>query len=148
MDIIDCDTESCLNNGTCIELVNGFACQCLPNLYGPRCEYHRTVNSNNYCTTKCLNNGKCVVINSREQCLCQAKYYGSACEYQRSNHQNSLSSISRCSLLTFRNNHREGKCLAIGLIRLFNIYCECHYENKNENFVNCQITPSPFASMM
>ncbi|CAF2568768.1 unnamed protein product [Rotaria sp. Silwood2] len=143
VDIIDCDTEACLNEGTCIELINGFACQCLPNYDGPRCQYRRRTINNNHCKKKCLNNGKCMVIDNIEKCLCLSKYYGSECENLRDN--NSLSSIRKCSVLKFRNNHKEGKCFAIGLTPFFDVHCECYYEDKNKKSVNCQITSSPYA---
>jgi hypothetical protein len=143
MDIIDCDSESCLNNGTCIELMNGFACQCLPDFDGSRCQYRRTINDN-HCKKKCFNNGKCIVINNTEKCLCLPKYVGSKCEYKRSN--NSVSSIRKCPLLKYRKNHLEAKCLAIGLTPLFDVHCECHYDGETKQYVNCQITPSPYSS--
>ncbi len=143
MDIIDCDSESCLNNGICIELMNGFACQCLPDFDGSRCQYRRTTNGN-HCKKKCLNNGKCIVINNTEKCLCSSKYFGSKCEYIRNN--NSLPSIRKCSLLKYRKNPNEATCLAIGLTPLFDVHCECHHDVENKQFVNCQITPSPYSS--
>lgn len=143
MDIIDCDRNSCTNNGTCIELMNGFACQCLPDFDGSRCQYRRTINDN-HCKIQCVNNGKCIVINNREKCLCPTKYYGRKCEYIRKN--TSLPSIRRCSVLKFRNNHNEGKCLAIGLTPSFDVYCQCQYDNQDKHLVNCHITPTPYSS--
>jgi len=143
MDIIDCDIESCFNNGACIELMNGFACQCLPDFDGPRCQNRRTINDN-YCKKKCLNNGKCIVINNTEKCLCLSKYSGSHCEYIRNNNTSS-SSIRKCSLLKYRNSNNEATCLAIGLTPLFDVYCECRYDTENKHFVNCQITPTPYS---
>lgn len=145
MDIIDCDKESCVNKGTCIELMNGFACQCLPDFDGSRCQYRRTLNDN-HCKKKCLNNGKCILINNREKCSCSSKYYGSKCEYLRNNNNNS-SSTRRCSLLKFRNNDNDGKCLAIGLTPLFDVHCQCHHDIENRHLVNCHITPTPYSSM-
>lgn len=146
MDIIDCDSECCFNNGTCIELMNGFACQCLPDFDGPRCQYRRTINDN-HCKKKCFHNGKCIVINNTEKCLCLSKYYGSNCEYLRnSNNNTGLTAIRKCSLLKFRNSHDEATCLAIGLPPLFDVHCECHYDVDNKHFANCQITPTPYSS--
>ena len=143
MDIIDCERDSCANNGTCIELMNGFACQCLPDFDGPRCQYSRT-KSDNYCKKKCLNQGKCIVINNSEKCLCSGKYFGSKCEYTRSN--NTLPFVRKCSVLKFRKNHDEGACLAIGLTSLFDVHCQCEYDKENRNLVHCQIIPSPYSS--
>jgi hypothetical protein len=130
-------------SGTCLELVNGFACQCLPNFDGPRCQHHSTINDN-HCKKQCLNNGKCIVINNTEKCSCASKYYGTHCEYIRDN--NSLSAIRKCSLLKFRNSHNKATCIAIGLTPLFDVHCECRYEEEHRHFVNCQITPTPYSS--
>lgn len=143
MDIIDCERGSCANNGTCIELMNGFACQCLPDFDGLRCQNSR-MKSDDHCKKKCLNQGKCIVINNTEKCLCSSKYYGSRCEYTRNN--NTLPFIRKCSILKYRKNHHEGTCLAIGLTPLFDVYCKCHNDGENKNVVNCQITPSPYSS--
>ena len=141
MDVIDCDSKSCLNDGTCIELMNGFACQCLPDFVGSRCQYRRTLNDN-YCKKKCSSNGKCIVINNTEKCLCSPKHYGPKCEYPRYN----TSTIRKCSSIKYRKNHNEAACLAIDLTRLFDVHCECRYDGESKQFVNCQITPSPYSS--
>ena len=37
-DINECESKPCLNNGTCIDRVNGFKCSCPKGLAGDRCE--------------------------------------------------------------------------------------------------------------
>ena len=37
-DINECESNPCLNNGTCIDRVNGFKCSCPKGLAGDRCE--------------------------------------------------------------------------------------------------------------
>ena len=141
MDIIDCDLDACLNNGTCIELINGFACQCLPDFNGPRCQYRQRKNENS-CKKKCLNQGKCIVMNNREKCLCSSKYSGLNCEFIRNN---TLPATRKCSVLKFHNQKHTGTCLAIGLTPLSDVHCECHYNIKKENTVDCQITPTAYS---
>ena len=145
MDILDCDNESCLNNGTCIELVNGFACQCLPDFDGPRCQNRRTLNDN-HCKKKCYHNGKCILINNREKCSCLSKYTGSECEYLRNNNTNNLPTVRKCAVVRYRNNHNEGKCLAIGLTPLFDAHCKCQYDDAHKQILNCHIIPTPYSS--
>ncbi|CAM4801778.1 unnamed protein product [Rotaria magnacalcarata] len=140
LDIIDCDTESCLNDGTCIELRNGFACQCLPTFDGPRCQYRR-VKNRYHCKKTCLNSGTCVVTNNIQECLCLSQYYGSECQHRR-DYNSSLSSIKSCSVLKFRNGHTEEKCLAIGLTLFSHVDCTCHYDGSNKKSAICHVKPS------
>jgi Notch-like protein len=37
LDIDDCKHTPCKNNGTCIDQVNGYTCQCLPGYIGDHC---------------------------------------------------------------------------------------------------------------
>ncbi|UJR13805.1 hypothetical protein I4U23_000816 [Adineta vaga] len=143
-DIKDCEKDACLNNGTCIELVNGFDCRCPSNFDGSRCQYHRT-NSDNLCRKKCLNYGKCIVLKQTEKCACSSAYYGSECEHTY-NDKHNLSSIRKCSLLKLRNSHDDSKCLAIDLTPLFDVHCECQWSDKQRNIATCQITPSPYSN--
>ncbi|CAF0775182.1 unnamed protein product [Adineta ricciae] len=142
-DIQDCGVDSCLNNSTCIELVNGFACQCSPNFYGSRCQYYRR-EYENFCTKKCLNNGKCIVINSIERCSCLPTYFGAQCEHKRSRNQGAPLT-QKCSLLKRRSDHDETTCIAIALTPIFDVHCECHWSLKSQNRATCQITPSPYS---
>ncbi|KAL9989199.1 hypothetical protein ACROYT_G003722 [Oculina patagonica] len=38
MDIDDCASQPCKNNGTCTDQVNGYNCSCAPGFYGTQCE--------------------------------------------------------------------------------------------------------------
>lgn len=37
-DIDECESNPCLNNGTCTDEVNGFTCSCPPGFAGDQCE--------------------------------------------------------------------------------------------------------------
>lgn len=37
-DIDECNSDPCLHNGTCIDLINTYSCQCTNNSRGDNCE--------------------------------------------------------------------------------------------------------------
>jgi Notch-like protein len=38
LDIDDCENQSCMHDGTCIDKVNNYTCQCIPGYTGVNCE--------------------------------------------------------------------------------------------------------------
>lgn len=45
-DIDECNSDPCLHNGTCIDIINGYSCQCKNDSRGDNCEI---------CEYKCSN---------------------------------------------------------------------------------------------
>lgn len=57
-DLNECDSSPCLNNGTCLDVVNGYFCSCRPGYSGDHCEIDEAVcNSTN--EARCNNGGVC-----------------------------------------------------------------------------------------
>ena len=44
-DIYDCYDITCQNNGTCIDEVNGYRCECQSDFSGPQCQYDGRMHS-------------------------------------------------------------------------------------------------------
>ncbi|KAL3282925.1 hypothetical protein HHI36_006083 [Cryptolaemus montrouzieri] len=58
IDLNECDSNPCLNNGTCLDAVNGYLCRCPSGYSGIHCEIDVAVcNSTN--ETRCANSGIC-----------------------------------------------------------------------------------------
>ena len=56
MNIDECASRPCVNNGTCTDQINDYKCDCLPGFKGKQCE--REINE---CLPKpCLNNATCM----------------------------------------------------------------------------------------
>ncbi|XP_042182005.1 protocadherin Fat 2 [Oncorhynchus tshawytscha] len=75
--INSCDSNPCLNAGTCEEESNGgFLCSCPVPFYGPRCEL-----DNNPCASQpCAHGGVCVPKSQGYICNCQLNMAGIRCQ--------------------------------------------------------------------
>jgi hypothetical protein len=84
-DIDDCRIDSCLNNGTCVDLVHDYRCQCLPGFTGRMCQYDlRRCNE-----TLCRNFGSCYLgLDGYAQCNCNQIYTGLFCETRKTKKRN------------------------------------------------------------
>lgn len=70
-----CDATTCSNEGTCMNTVDSFVCECLPGFTGSRCEVDLCAVS-----SPCLNNGVCYVeVGGSLQCNCSAPFTGPTC---------------------------------------------------------------------
>ena len=79
-EINECESNPCLNGGTCRDEVNNFVCQCRNGFTGQRCE-----NANDYCSTRqnpCLNGGTCRNLpeSASTTCDCPPGYGGDFCQ--------------------------------------------------------------------
>lgn len=70
--------SSCLNGGTCHDLVNDFRCECAPGFQGMNCETRITPCDSN----PCLEGGTCVNDKSFTafHCVCPYGFTGPRCE--------------------------------------------------------------------
>lgn len=69
-----------MNNGTCVDLVHDYRCQCLPGFTGRTCQ-HDLRKCNN---TLCRNYGSCYLgYDGYAQCNCNAIYTGLFCETRK-----------------------------------------------------------------
>lgn len=77
VDVNECESNPCLNNGTCSDLVAGFNCSCTANYTGVRCEFRKSL-----CIPKnpCLNNGTCIDFSQTYTCNCVPGFGGPRCE--------------------------------------------------------------------
>ena len=102
----ECDSNPCLNNGTCVDKINSFNCTCPGGFTGNRCEtgnynstpflmksIKRTINYvlfltgsvlsladiNECASNPCLNNGTCVDKINRFHCTCPEGWIGKRC---------------------------------------------------------------------
>eukprot|EP00057_Strongylocentrotus_purpuratus_P016904 XP_011671378.1 PREDICTED: uncharacterized protein LOC105441698 [Strongylocentrotus purpuratus] len=71
IDIDECSSGPCLNDGTCIDHLNSFTCNCTEGWFGISCQ-------SGYCASKpCLNGGTCIPAERR--CACTSLYAGTTC---------------------------------------------------------------------
>ena len=79
-DIRPCSSIFCLNNGTCMSVLNetSFACECSKDFYGLRCENQINICSNRTCSLS----GYCFVnaTTKLSQCKCYNGFSGENCE--------------------------------------------------------------------
>lgn len=69
-----CESNPCLNTGTCFNNETSFSCSCPDGYYGDVCE--ETPCS----VSPCLNDGQCYIQNHTYTCQCPKGYGGSGCQ--------------------------------------------------------------------
>lgn len=72
ININECESESCLNGGTCIDMINGFKCVCAIGFTGSRCQ----INIDDCMSQPCRNNGICHDSIAGYTCECPPGYTG------------------------------------------------------------------------
>merc|ERR1712223_338830 len=73
--INECEANPCLNQSTCVDLPNGFECNCVTGLSGRFCEE----NINDCIDNPCIN-GECIDELNGYKCECQSGYFGQNCD--------------------------------------------------------------------
>ncbi|KAH3823191.1 hypothetical protein DPMN_124990 [Dreissena polymorpha] len=69
----ECVSAPCRNNGTCIDLVNGYTCKCASGFTGEQC----TIDVNECVSAPCRNNGTCIDLVNGYTCKCASGFTGS-----------------------------------------------------------------------
>ncbi|PIK54066.1 hypothetical protein BSL78_09047 [Apostichopus japonicus] len=124
MEINECSSEPCFNEGFCVDLENDFACSCLNGFMGDLCEIDVNLCQNQ----PCLEYATCVDLDTRYVCVCPAGKTGSHCEEQ----------VTPCVSHPCQNG---GTCLNEGMLgevrsMEFSYRCECV---AGYTGVNCQL---------
>jgi hypothetical protein len=91
LEVNQCDSLPCLNNGICHEASpNMFTCTCLNGYSGNQCQF-----GGYQCrSAPCLNNGTCAISGSGYQCTCPIGLTGTRCEVD----------INECASMPCQNN--------------------------------------------
>ncbi|UYV78311.1 JAG1 [Cordylochernes scorpioides] len=76
-EVNECDNHPCQNNGTCIDLLGNFTCQCAPGWQGPTCNTRVHLSCD---ATLCLNGGTCLAQGASFICQCASGWQGSNCQ--------------------------------------------------------------------
>lgn len=72
MDINECQSTPCGNNGNCTDQLNNFTCNCQPGFTGRTCD----VDIDDCRNDTCFNHGVCEDLPNDYKCLCPAGYTG------------------------------------------------------------------------
>ncbi|KAJ3655012.1 hypothetical protein Zmor_014159 [Zophobas morio] len=127
-DFNECESNPCLNNGTCLDAANGYVCNCLPGYSGVHCELDVAVcNATN--ETRCANGGICVEgPGDTFSCNCQPGWESILCETE----------VDECMSAPCKNG---GICLDL----MADYSCACLFgfagRNCEENVEICDVNP-------
>ena len=131
--IDDCISSPCLNNGTCIDQVNGYQCQCLGAFNGTHCEIWNDLCS----TSQCLNNATCILKNDTVagfECNCTGTgHAGPLCQFV----PGFCYPVNPC---------KRGQCNDFG--SFYNCTCSSGYEGVNcsMDINECAASPCQYSS--
>ncbi|CAF0808821.1 unnamed protein product [Brachionus calyciflorus] len=106
INVNNCESNTCQNDGKCLDLVSSFECKCQPGFTGPFCE--RKVEN---CELNPCKHGRCEMHGRLINCVCDKGYTGEFCE----------NFINKCDPNPCKNN---GKCHNL----IDDYYCECPAE--------------------
>uniref|UniRef100_A0A6Q2XNC4 Notch receptor 3 n=1 Tax=Esox lucius TaxID=8010 RepID=A0A6Q2XNC4_ESOLU len=83
VDVDECDSNPCVNDGICRDLVNAFTCTCQPGFTGTMCQ----MDVDECASTPCQNGAKCFDRPNGYECRCAEGYEGKLCESNINNCQ-------------------------------------------------------------
>ena len=102
MEIDECQSNPCKNNGTCIDLIGSFNCTCVTGFNGTQCE-----NNIDDCPSHGCNNGTCIDGINNYTCDCNPGFSGLSCEID----------INECEgKLIFTTNKMSADCCVFKFI--------------------------------
>lgn len=127
----NCDSQPCLNNGTCREsngtdVFSGLAyhCECSEEFFGINCQSFNACHDATQ-SQRCQNNGTCIsALNETTKCLCASNFTGLFCEIDMtaSSSQTKLPNVidaDPCATTPCLNN---GTCIKVSST---NFTCKC-----------------------
>ena len=82
-----CESTPCHNGGTCVDIPEGFRCNCLPGFTGETCNI--TTGIYECARVICLHGGRCGRVGNRSKCICSEEYHGQHCELKKDRCQSS-----------------------------------------------------------
>uniref|UniRef100_A0AAZ3QJZ2 Neurogenic locus notch homolog protein 1 n=1 Tax=Oncorhynchus tshawytscha TaxID=74940 RepID=A0AAZ3QJZ2_ONCTS len=72
----ECESNPCMNGGTCKDMTSGYVCSCRIGFTGPSCQ----TNINECASNPCLNQGTCIDDVDNFACTCLLGFRGTKCE--------------------------------------------------------------------
>ncbi|KAG0433549.1 hypothetical protein HPB47_019805, partial [Ixodes persulcatus] len=76
ININECESNPCLNDGKCTDSINGYKCYCPPGWTGERCE----VDVGGCSSDPCLNDARCIDLFEDYFCVCPSGTDGKRCQ--------------------------------------------------------------------
>nr|CAD7458158.1 unnamed protein product [Timema tahoe] len=76
-DVDECSSVPCQNGGTCVDLVDGFRCECTPEWEGSACQF----DADECQDSPCINAYSCQNLVGDYKCKCQKGWAGKNCDH-------------------------------------------------------------------
>lgn len=80
-EINECESNPCINDGTCFDRVNGFDCLCATGWQGPQCQ----LNTDECSGRPCVHAHSCKDLLGDYTCICQNGWTGKDCNISKQN---------------------------------------------------------------
>ena len=96
LDLDTCVSNPCQNNGTCSDVINGYACTCISGYTGTACQ----TDIDECESAPCHNQGTCSDMVDGYTCQCFEGYTGTKCETQLDDCCKSCALLKLCLMTT------------------------------------------------
>jgi len=146
-EINECDPNPCMNNASCVDLVNDFMCMCPQCFYGDRCQFEMDFELCFNCS--CLNNATCQPVSIQSgvgsefnafSCLCIQGFTDYMCEcLQGYSGRSCETELDPCDSFQCANG---GTCVSVSLLEA-ECVCPLGYteENCSQEINECDPNP-------